>query len=164
MAEPVMRLEMDWDNWKKSTEGLRSMKRHVGVGAWSLSGQALEELKRDTPRSRKPGQHLADQYTRAAKKDELGWIQEITIRNTTTFPELIWYLEHGTRPHEIVGRPLLVFEIDGKTIFTHRVYHPGTKPYRFIERARSNLESRMQRLQEEVARRTVDAMRAGRLR
>ena len=37
-------------------------------------------------------------------------------------------LEHGTRPHDIypVNSNYLVFDINGKTIFTKHVFHPGT--------------------------------------
>lgn len=37
-------------------------------------------------------------------------------------------IEHGTRPHSIepVHKNFLKFEIDGKTIFTTYVFHPGT--------------------------------------
>lgn len=39
-----------------------------------------------------------------------------------------YLLEHGTNPHDIypVDSEFLVFDIDGKTIFTKHVWHPGT--------------------------------------
>ena len=39
-----------------------------------------------------------------------------------------YLLEHGTRPHDIypIDSNYLVFTIDGKTIFTKHVWHPGT--------------------------------------
>ena len=41
-----------------------------------------------------------------------------------------YLLENGTEPHTIVPKnsSVLVFEKDGKTIFTTKVNHPGTKP------------------------------------
>ena len=41
-----------------------------------------------------------------------------------------YLLENGTDPHEIVPKnsDVLVFEKDGRTIFTKHVNHPGTKP------------------------------------
>lgn len=45
------------------------------------------------------------------------------------------YVEFGTRPHEI--RPknpngYLVFKMNGKTIYTRKVHHPGTKPQPYV--------------------------------
>lgn len=46
-------------------------------------------------------------------------------------------LEHGTSPHliEPVNSRYLVFEIDGRKIFTKRVQHPGTVAYNNYARA-----------------------------
>jgi hypothetical protein len=43
------------------------------------------------------------------------------------------YLEHGTRPYEIVPkrRKALRFTVAGETIFARRVQHPGLKPHPF---------------------------------
>ena len=47
------------------------------------------------------------------------------------------YVEYGTEPHEIRAKAggVLVFEINGKTVFATVVHHPGTKPNPFAERA-----------------------------
>lgn len=43
------------------------------------------------------------------------------------------YLHHeGTAPHMIYGSPLLVFEVNGVTIFTPQVDHPGTVPNPYL--------------------------------
>lgn len=45
------------------------------------------------------------------------------------------YLERGTRPHVIVPvrARFLVFQArDGRTVFTKKVNHPGTRPYRVL--------------------------------
>lgn len=41
-----------------------------------------------------------------------------------------YLLENGTEPHTIVPKnsKVLVFDINGKTVFTTKVNHPGTKP------------------------------------
>ena len=47
------------------------------------------------------------------------------------------FIIDGTRPHAIVGNPILAFywEKVGRMVFTHSVAHPGTKPNPFHERA-----------------------------
>ncbi|WP_273845401.1 hypothetical protein [Rubrobacter calidifluminis] len=47
-------------------------------------------------------------------------------------------LEYGSRPHTIRPRPpkkALRFEVDGKTVFAKVVRHPGTRAYRWLQRA-----------------------------
>lgn len=46
------------------------------------------------------------------------------------------YVEYGTSPHVIVPirASVLAFEIAGETIFSQRVFHPGTTANPFIER------------------------------
>lgn len=51
--------------------------------------------------------------------------------------------EFGTRPHIIEGFPL-VFEIDGKTIFTELVNHPGTQGSHIIEDTTDELKPKVQ--------------------
>jgi HK97 gp10 family phage protein len=48
------------------------------------------------------------------------------------------YVEFGTRPHEI--RPknpkgYLVFKMNGKTVYTRLVHHPGTQPQPYVRPA-----------------------------
>ena len=47
------------------------------------------------------------------------------------------FVEEGTRPHEIrpINGRLLVIQVNGKTVFTPLVHHPGTKPNPFMHRA-----------------------------
>lgn len=45
------------------------------------------------------------------------------------------FVHEGTRPHVIVGNPLLVFQVGGATVFARRVNHPGTKANPFLLRA-----------------------------
>lgn len=49
------------------------------------------------------------------------------------------FIEAGSRPHEIKARRarFLRFEQDGQIVFRKRVFHPGTKPARFMESARN---------------------------
>lgn len=49
------------------------------------------------------------------------------------------FVESGTRPHAIVARraKMLRFEQGGRVVFRKRVFHPGTKPARFMQSARN---------------------------
>jgi hypothetical protein len=53
---------------------------------------------------------------------------------------LLRLLTTGTAPHPIVGAPLLAFEKDGRTIFAHRVRHPGTEPNEFVSEVAESLD------------------------
>jgi len=54
----------------------------------------------------------------------------------------VTFLEFGTRPHVIEAKEggALKFEIDGETIFAHRVFHPGTKPLGFVRLTQEDLD------------------------
>lgn len=49
-------------------------------------------------------------------------------------PEYAFYVEFGTRPHEIRAKNAQVLS-DGKRIFGKVVWHPGTEPQPFIRTA-----------------------------
>lgn len=53
------------------------------------------------------------------------------------------WIEAGSRPHEIKARrrKFLRFEQNGQIVFRKRVFHPGTKPARFMESARNSAEA-----------------------
>lgn len=48
----------------------------------------------------------------------------------------VW-MELGTRPHTIVpvNKKALSFVVNGRRVVTHKVRHPGTRPYRYLTRA-----------------------------
>lgn len=46
------------------------------------------------------------------------------------------FLDGGTRPHEIWGRPFLRFVVNGETFVRRMVKHPGTRPRPFMREAR----------------------------
>lgn len=53
------------------------------------------------------------------------------------------WIEAGSRAHEIKARraKFLRFEQNGQVVFRKRVFHPGTKPARFMQSARDAAES-----------------------
>ena len=52
------------------------------------------------------------------------------------------FIEAGSRPHPIHARraKFLRFEQNGQIVFRKRVFHPGTKPARFMQSARDSAE------------------------
>lgn len=52
------------------------------------------------------------------------------------------WIEAGSRAHEIKARRarFLRFEQNGQVVFRKRVFHPGTKPARFMQSARDTAE------------------------
>ena len=53
------------------------------------------------------------------------------------------FIEAGSKPHEIKARraKFLRFEQNGQIVFRKRVFHPGTKPARFMQSARNAAEA-----------------------
>jgi hypothetical protein len=58
----------------------------------------------------------------------------VRVENTAPYAGII---EKGSRPHIILPRRgrVLRFDAGGTTVFTRRVDHPGTRPYRILETA-----------------------------
>lgn len=48
------------------------------------------------------------------------------------------FVDEDTRPHKIVGNPLLVFPWRGKIFIRHSVNHPGTKGQQFRRKTLDN--------------------------
>jgi hypothetical protein len=46
------------------------------------------------------------------------------------------FLESGTQPHTIVGKPVLRFVVNGEVLFRRMVHHPGTAERPFMTEAR----------------------------
>lgn len=108
----------------------------------ALGDMAAERANDLTPRSDGPGPHIADGWE-AREIDSPGALIAVEVSNyderanepieledgrTTT---LLHILEYGSQAHEIRPKDAkaLRFEVDGETVFTKLVHHPGTKPY-----------------------------------
>ena len=82
----------------------------------------------------KTGEYIASIDIDGPTKEEneiktfIGSDLTVEAKSTNKSYNLGYLLEHGTMPHDIypVDSNYLVFEIDGKTIFTKHVFHPGT--------------------------------------
>jgi HK97 gp10 family phage protein len=56
-----------------------------------------------------------------------------------------WFVEFGTKPHIIEAKPgkTLRFQKDGKTIYTKRVRHPGTRAQPYVRPVLANWVDRL---------------------
>lgn len=45
------------------------------------------------------------------------------------------YIEFGTKPHEIIGKPVLSWLVGGRRFWSKMVHHPGTLPRPFLQPA-----------------------------
>lgn len=93
---------------------------------------------------------LAERFMTEEAPIKAGQLQQSVVKIRTgkfsfnvypTAPHAI-YVEKGTRPHRIEGKPVLSW-FDPKTgmrIFARYVKHPGTKPNPFVSRARKRLK------------------------
>lgn len=102
------------------TTGLRD-----GVVEWSrqVHDQAIEEFSR-TLYDAAP---VDTGELRASLEQEGGVDTGAEIIGAVGFTaEHASWQDEGTDPHEIVGNPLLAFEIDGHVVIVHSVQHPGS--------------------------------------
>lgn len=72
-----------------------------------------------------PGPHLRDTLVKR--------LEPPNVRLVAQHPRAAIHHD-GTRPHEIRPKKakVLVFNVGGRTVFTQKVRHPGTKPNRFL--------------------------------
>lgn len=102
-------------------------KEYATVGA-TLGEEALKIIKERTPK--KTGV-TAESWALTVKKHFYGVSWKIA---SVGREDIVRHLEYGTKPHIIQAAEgsVLAFEVDGKTVFTTVVHHPGTKPLGFV--------------------------------
>lgn len=60
------------------------------------------------------------------------------------------YVDEGTKPHIIEG--LLVFQVNGVTVFARNVHHPGTAPQHLTGRTVKEIEKNMPKIVKDINR------------
>jgi hypothetical protein len=102
--------------------------------AQSLSAEVMNHLRKVTPHGKgSGGDSLAKSWQAEFEYDEGVFVKRVLWRNVSSHAYVLDYLASGTRPHDIMGKPLLAFEWEkagGKTVIVAHVHHPGTKPMR----------------------------------
>lgn len=83
------------------------------------------------------GQHYADSFRSAVERGPRGLRIRIWNDRRSDGYDVAAGIERGTRPHVIRPRKarVLVFQVNGRTVFAREVHHPGTRAYRIMETA-----------------------------
>lgn len=106
----------------------RELKRKLVRHATRLHERAVDEIARGLDR-RVPKDTGATAFSRRIVTSAT----ESRISSEIFYPgEVPNYLDEGTKPHTITGRPLLVFFWPrvGRTVFLRRVRHPGSRKHK----------------------------------
>jgi hypothetical protein len=105
--------------------------------AKEIAETALETVGRLTPETASGRTKIKEMWMMSNTR--AGTVERYIIANTYAKPEVVIWMEGGTKPHQIWPKYLwgmLHFVIDGKDIFCKHVHHPGTKAYRMVERTK----------------------------
>lgn len=153
-----VKFEIDDERFREFLDHCDEFRQFLSeAGIEIVSGQGrvpsiLELLRRRTPRSKEGGPHLADAWTMKVMTTPEGWVGQIIFENLSDKCQglLLTYLEYGTRPHIIYGRPVLRFKIGSEVIFSAYVRHPGTQPRLFITETVGDLMNRIETFEETV--------------
>jgi hypothetical protein len=145
----TMKMDVDRHRIYTIRDRLLGMFPEVDRELLSLGEEVLAMLRATTPRSKKAGVHLADRWKMQVGYME-GRIKKISFPNTAKHAYVLKFLEKGTKPHMIYGNPVLAFEIDGKTIFSRYVHHPGTHALNIIANAGALIKKRFGEIKRSV--------------
>lgn len=123
----------------------REMVKQRTVALRSLAAQAIDLLTQLTPRSKETHEHVADQWTitwEGSAANPTGFF----VHNKKENQRLLIILEFGTSPHIIEPNDVMAlhfFTRSGQEVFSKRVEHPGTIPYKMVRGTMKQLERRM---------------------
>ena len=120
---------------KRCEEGILEAGRHgarvAALEAWK-SARSTDKWQNRTGTLR-----ASIQYENTNTSDALGEFRS----KVTAGARYATFVEAGTRPHMIVGNPMLTFVWKGVRVHFRYVRHPGTKPTYFMQAAARDGES-----------------------
>lgn len=131
----------------------------------NLGALMADELRRTTPMSEEPGDHLADGWTTRPLDDvpkdadfgiEVHNPRDFEVDSSHGKTSLLNVLEFGSRQHKITpkdkSRLVFFWPAVGAIVFAKSVEHPGTRPYAFMLDATDNVLDRAAKLLDALAR------------
>lgn len=132
----TFRVEID-DTLKDLTQANDGIRAAVQLGLRLLAAQAAAQAKQTTAFKDRSGD--LRKSIRAGRKS----LYATWVKAGGEDAPYARFIESGSKPHAIVARnaSMLRFEQDGQIVFRRRVYHPGTKPARFMAAARDGAEA-----------------------
>jgi hypothetical protein len=112
-------------------------------------GHSVNRLALETEWRARQYANVRSGALKASIRTERGvWHKGIRFHTGSDVPYAL-YVEEGTRPHEIRAKnaPFLVFFWPkvGRVVHFKRVQHPGTRPYKFLQRAQESAMRMWQR-------------------
>jgi len=112
-------------------------------------GQSVNRLAKETAwRSRQLGNKRTGKMVGNIEIKKGHWKRGIQFEVGSDVPYAL-YVNEGTKPHEIKAKnaPFLVFFWPkvGRVVHFKRVWHPGTRPYKFLNRAQESAMRMWQR-------------------
>jgi len=123
----------------------------------------LEKVRGYTPETRPGRTDIRDLWR--LDESRYGKVLEFIIHNIYPNEDVLAFFEYGTRAHRIepVKAQILHFIIEetGEEVFTKNVFHPGTRPWRMVEKTRQDLNSLAAQWVEATIREVDRLMREG---
>lgn len=118
----------------------RELERKAAVAARNTAREWEARLQRESPVDTGL---MRNQTTVRAKATRIGAAIEAKV--DTPYAQIV---ARGQRPHQILPRRpggVLAFEVDGRTVFTRRVSHPGAQPRTWWDDALRDMPDMLQR-------------------
>jgi len=119
----------------------RRLAPFANLKARDFARMGLEKVRDYTPETRPGRTDIRDLWR--LDESRYGKVLEFIIHNIYSNQDVLAFFEYGTRAHKIepVNARVLRFIVEetGEEVFTRNVFHPGTRPWRMVEKTRQEL-------------------------
>lgn len=143
MADKKTEFTIDYSLWEAKHKLLRTqLMPFAKITAKQVAEIALGMIKARTPTT-KTGTDIRSMWE--MRESRQGTREVFIIQNTYEPNMVILFFEEGTRPHTIKSKGTwpLRFQWLGKTVYAHKVSHPGTHAYKMIEQTEHYIKPKM---------------------